>query len=40
MPQFELILIMNCQPELVEGGLQYTGFDKLNLTTFQTETLR
>ncbi len=28
---------MNCQPELVEGGLlqKYTGFDKLNLTTFR-----
>jgi hypothetical protein len=31
---------MNFQPELVEGELQYTGFDKLNLTTFQPETLQ
>ena len=28
--------ILECQPELVEGGLIIiTGFDKLNLTTFR-----
>ena len=29
----------SCQPELVEGGLyiKMTGFDRLKLTTFQTD---
>ena len=35
------LLSVGCQSELVEDGLVYSspGFDKLNLTAFQTDTL-